>query len=157
MYTTKHHFQKHQTRQKPDNTPKKVTSHQTLHLDSHPTTSIIVYTPITYEQYLNLINQYKAMSEEIRWYNNMRSSQPWPTAPRQPSQRLNVNLIQSDSLEIEDESTHSWQPTCSYENIDKSDEASEPLSTQFRRKKVEASEIDQEMKRDLKNIMWELQ
>ena len=65
--------------------------------------------------------------------------------------------MQSDSLEIEDESIHSWKQTHSHKEIDILNEVSEPSSTQSRRKKGETSQTDQDIKRDLENIMRELQ
>ena len=94
-------------------------------------------TPITYEQYKDLMNQYKAMVEEMRRYNNMRSSQPQLTALEQPPQRPNLNTVQSNSFETEDVSTHLWRYEYSY--TDRSDETSEPSSTWSRRKKPKTS------------------
>ena len=40
-------------------------------------------TPITYEQYVELKNEYRAMAEELKRYNELRASQQKLTAPRQ--------------------------------------------------------------------------
>ena len=66
------------------------------------------------------------MEDEMKRYNNMRGSQPQSTAQQQPPQRPNSDIALFDFLGTEDESTHSWRPE--YSNIDKSNEASEPLS-----------------------------
>ena len=54
---------------------------------------------MTYEEYVNLTNEYKTMTEELRKYE-FRSSQPRPTT--QPySLRPNLDADQSDSQETE--------------------------------------------------------
>ena len=103
------------------------------------------------------MNQYKAMAEEIMRYKNMRDSQPRSIVSEWPHQRPNVHTVQPNSLETEDKSTHSWQLTRSFENTNRLGKASEPLSTRSRRKKPEANQVDLDTKRDLENIMWELQ
>ena len=56
-------------------------------------------SPMTYEEYVNLTNEYKTMTEELRKYNEFRSSQPRPIA--QPYlQRPNLDVDQSDSQKI---------------------------------------------------------
>ena len=95
------------------------------------------------------------MMEKMKRYNNARDSQPRSTAPQQPPQRPNPSTIQSDSLETKNESTHLWQLAYSYTN--QSNKASAPSSTLSRKRKFEASRLDPDTKRNLENIMQDLQ
>ena len=52
---------------------------------------------MTYDQYLNLKNDYHAMIEELKKYNEHTTSQQGPTAQKQHPQRPNVEPKQSDS------------------------------------------------------------
>ena len=56
-------------------------------------------TPMTYDQYLDLKNDYRAIMEELKKYNENGASQQGPTATRQRPQRPNVEPKQSDSQE----------------------------------------------------------
>ena len=104
---------------------------------------------------MDLRNQYRAVTKEIRRYNNFKSSQSRSTALEQPFRRPNLDMIQPDTLEIEDESTHSWK--LGYSTINRSGEASDLLSTWSRRKRLKTSEADFNTRRDLESIMRELQ
>ena len=56
---------------------------------------------MTYEQYVNLKNQYAVMIEELSKYNEFRSSQPRSTTLQYP-QKLNLDTNQSDSQKTEE-------------------------------------------------------
>ena len=49
-------------------------------------------TPMTYEQYLDLKNEYRATPEELRRYNEFKASQQGLTVSRQYPQRPNLDL-----------------------------------------------------------------
>ena len=98
-----------------------------------------------------MMNQYKAMAKKMKRYNDMRSSQPRPTALEQPLRRPNLDMVQSDSLETTDESTLSWRLKYSYTS--RSNETSEPSSTRSKRKKPKISQANLNIERDLENIM----
>ena len=80
---------------------------------------------------MDLKNQYRAMTEELRRYNDFRSSQSQPTTSEQPFQRLNLDTIQSNFLKIE-KSTQSYR--LGYSTTGRSDEASEPSSIDLEEK-----------------------
>ena len=52
---------------------------------------------MTYDQYVDLRSEYRAMMEELKKYNEYRAMQPEATAPKQYPQRSNPQPEQSDS------------------------------------------------------------
>ena len=89
-------------------------------------------TPMTYDQYLDLKNDYCAMMEELRKHSERGASQQGPTATRLPLQRESEL---SDSNEIQ-ASFGSWKPQ--YSSTERSSGASEPSSAKSRRRKSQA-------------------
>ena len=89
-------------------------------------------TPMTYEQYFDLKNEYQTMEKELKRYNEFRASQQGPTASRQYSQRPNLNLEQYDSQKTQT-SLKSWK--LRYFSTERSNEASEPSSTKSRKRR----------------------
>ena len=111
-------------------------------------------TLITYDQYLDLKNDYRAMMEELRKYDENGASQQGPTATRQRPQRPNVKPEQSDSQEVRT-SSESWKPQ--YSSIEKSSGVSGPSSEKSRRKKSQVYPADHAIRAELENVILELQ
>ena len=114
-------------------------------------------TPITYDQYVDLRSEYRAMMEELNKYNEYRATQPEATAPKQYPQRSNPQPEQSDFQEAQT-SSESWKPQ--YSSTERSSGASEPVSTKNRRRKShtdQADLADHVTKVELANVMRELQ
>ena len=109
---------------------------------------------MTYDQYLDLKNDYRAMMEELRKYDENGASQQGPTATRQRPQRPNVKPEQSDSQEVRT-SSESWKPQ--YSSIEKSSGVSGPSSEKSRRKKSQVYPADHAIRAELENVMLELQ
>ena len=103
-------------------------------------------TPMTYDQYLDLKNDYRAMMEELRKYNEHEASQQGPTATRQCPQRPNAELEPFDSDEAR-ASSGSWKPQ--YSSTERSNEASGSLSAKSRRRKSQAYQADHVTKTEL--------
>ena len=56
-------------------------------------------TPMTYEKYFDLKNEYQTMEKELKRYNEFRASQQGLTASEQYLRRPNLELEQFDSQE----------------------------------------------------------
>ena len=78
-------------------------------------------TLMTYDQYLDLKNDYRAMIEELRKYNEHAIPQQGPTAQRRYPQRPNAEPEPSDSQEAR-ASFGSWKPQ--YSSTKRSSKAS---------------------------------
>ena len=109
---------------------------------------------MTYDQYLDLKNDYREMMEELRKYNENGALQQGSTATRQHPQRPNVEPEQFDSQEAQ-ASFESWKPQ--YSSTERSSGASEPSSTKNRKRKSQADSDDHATKTELENVMRELQ
>ena len=105
---------------------------------------------MTYDQYLDLKNEYRVMMEEMRKYNELRALQQGPTALGQYPQRSNTELEQSYSQEAQ-ASSKSWRPR--YSSTERSSEASEPSPTESRRRKSWVDQVDHATKAELENVM----
>ena len=66
-----------------------------------------------------------------------------------------MDAVQSNSLETKDESTQSWK--LGYSTTGKLNEASKPSFTRPKRKRSKTSQADLDIKKNLENIMKELQ
>ena len=108
-------------------------------------------TPMTYDQYLDLKNDYRTMMEELRKYNELGASQQGPTATRLPPQR---EPEPSDSNEAQ-ASSGSWKPQ--YSSTKRSSGASESSSVKSRRRKSQAYQANHVTKAEMQNVMQELQ
>ena len=109
---------------------------------------------MTYDQYLDLKNEYRAMMKELRKYNEHRTSQQGPTALRQHPQRPNLEPEQSD-FEKAQASSESWRPQ--YSSTERSNGASEPSSKKVIGRKFQTDQTDHATKAELENVMRELQ
>ena len=112
---------------------------------------------MTYDQYVDLRSEYRAMMEELKKYNEYRATQPEATSPKQYPQRSNPQPEQSDSQEAQ-ASFESWKPQ--YSSTERSSGASEPASIKNRRRKShtdQADLADHVTKAELANVMRELQ
>ena len=110
-------------------------------------------TPMTYDQYLDLKNDYRAMMEELRKYNEHGASQQGPTAIRQCLQRPNAKPEPSDSDEAR-ASSGSWKSQ--YSSTERSSGASGSSSAKSQRRKSQAYQADHVTKAELQNVMQEL-
>ena len=104
---------------------------------------------MTYNQYLDLKNDYRAMMKEFRKYNEHGASQQGPTATRQCPQRLNAEPEPSDSQEAQ-ASSGSWKPQ--YSSTKRSSEAS-GSSAKSRMRKSRAYQPDHPTRAELENVM----
>ena len=102
---------------------------------------------MTYEQYLDLKNEYQRMAKQLKRYNEFRASQQGPIASRQYSQRPNLELEQSDYQKAQ-ASSEFWK--LRYSSTERSSEASEPSSTKSRRRKFQ---VYHATKADLENVI----
>ena len=107
-------------------------------------------TPMTYDQYLDLKNDYRVMMEELRKYNEHGASQQGPTATRQFLQRPNAEPEPSDSHEAQ-ASSKSWKPQ--YSSTERSSGTSGSSSAKSRRRKSQAYQADHATKAELENVM----
>ena len=111
-------------------------------------------TPMTYDQYLDLKNDYRAMLEELRKHNEHGASQQGPTATRQRPQMPNAKPEPSDSNEAQ-ASSGSWKPH--HSSIERSNGASGSSSAKSRRRESKAYQSDHAIRAELENVMQELQ
>ena len=128
--------------------------HHSLHQLSKQEAQLSWKHPMTYEQYLDLKNEYQRMAKQLKRYNEFRASQQGPIASRQYSQRPNLELEQSDSQKVQ-ASSESWK--LRYSSTERSSEASEPSSTKRKRRKSHVDQADHATKVDLENVIRELQ
>ena len=105
---------------------------------------------MTYDQYLDLKNDYRTMMEEIRKYNELGASQQGPTATRIPPQR-EPEPSDSDKAQA---SSGSWKPQ--YSSAERSSEAS-GSSAKSKRRKSRTYQPDHPTRAELENVMQELQ
>ena len=107
-------------------------------------------TSMTYDQYLDLKNDYRAMMEELRKHSEHGALPQGPTATRLPPQRESEP---SDSNETQ-ASSGSWKPQ--YSSTERSSGASESSSAKSRRRKSQAYQPDHPTRAELENVMQEL-
>ena len=107
-------------------------------------------TPMTYDQYLDLKNDYRVMLEELRKYNEHGASQQGPTATRQRPQRPNAEPEPFDSNEAQ-ASSGSCKPQ--YSSTERSNGASGSSSAKSRRRESQAYQADQATRAELENVM----
>ena len=112
-----------------------------------------VGTPMTYDQYVDLRSEYRAMMEELKKYNEYRATQPRNNHPETIPTKIKpaigaVRLPRSSSI------LRILEPQ--YSSTERSSGASEPVSTKSRRRKSHTDQPNQDnhvIKAELANVM----